>query len=110
MRVALYLIAFLWLFWVLYVFTMGMYRAKLQGRLTKPALVLGYPFVVLAVVADMLCNVTLAALLFREWPRELLVTKRLQRYLAGPDGWRKDRARWICQSLLDPLDARDRHC
>jgi hypothetical protein len=103
-------LAYLWALWVLYVFTMGIYRARLAGRLSPSAKVLGMPFVLLAVLMDALCNLTLAALVFAERPREWLVTQRLKRYLSGADGWRKTLAVWLCTNLLDAFDGDGHHC
>jgi hypothetical protein len=123
----------LWLFWVLYVFTMAIYRAKLAGRLSRPALVLAFPFVLLAVLVDLVTQFTLASVVFREWPTiqltvvyriwggrtwqiptltgDLMVTARLDRYREGPDGWRKELATAICTKLLDPFNATaNPHC
>lgn len=113
-----------WLLWVLYVVMMGMYRAYLAKRLGPVLLVLGGPFVLLGLVLDFLAQMTVANIVFREFPpvREIrffqfrqrmvepLVTHRLQRHMAGPDGWRKERARWICTHMLDPIDPTGAHC
>jgi hypothetical protein len=115
---AAYTLAGLWLFWVLYVFTMAIYRAKLAGRLSQVALVLAFPFVLLATLVDLVTQFTLASVVFRQWPQrnpggklQTMVTKRLQGYLKGPDGWRKDWATAICTKLLDPFNATaDPHC
>jgi hypothetical protein len=103
-------IAALWLFYVFYVFTMGVYRVQLAGKLTGLSKVLLMPFVVVAVLMDVLCQVTVATVAFAELPKELLVTARLQRYIAGDDGWRKTIAVYICNNLLDPFDPNGKHC
>jgi hypothetical protein len=80
--------------------------------------VLAFPFVLLAVLVDLVTQFTLASLMFREWPQrdpdgklQTLVTKRLQSYLKGPNGWRKDWATAICTKLMDPFNATaDPHC
>jgi hypothetical protein len=108
----------LWLFWLLYVFTMAIYRAKLAGRLSNVALLLAFPFVILAAAVDLTMQFTLASVIFREWPKrdasgklEILVTARLQSYLKNPSGWRKTWAVAICTKLLDPFNATDEpHC
>lgn len=130
---AIYLVGFLWGFWVLYVFTMAVYRARLSGRLGKINTVLALPFVLLAVVVDFVTNLTIAWVVFWDRPRidwsnvepwlfsstarwitqvirELFVTTRLKRYMDGPDSWRRKLAVWICDSLLDPFDPTGDHC
>ena len=105
------LIAWMWCFYVLYVLVMGVYRAHLTQRLSLVAYVLLVPFVVLGFVVDVLTNIIIASVLFADPPRELLLTTRLQRYVAGSGtGWRKAVATWVCDTLLDPLDPRDEHC
>jgi hypothetical protein len=103
-------IAALWLFYVFYVLTMGVYRVQLAGRLTGLSKVLLMPFVVVAVLMDVACQMTVATVVFLEFPTELLVTARLQRYMAGEDGWRKRVAVYICNNLLDPFDPNGKHC
>lgn len=100
----------LWALWVLYVLVMGLYRAKLAGRLSKPAYVLGWPFFMLGLLLDIIVNLTIASVLFLEPPRETLVTSRLQRHLRGKQGWRHGLAFWICSHLLDPFDPTGAHC
>jgi hypothetical protein len=109
---ALSLILFLWLFWYAYIIVMGLYRAKLDGRLSLPAKILGFPAIFIGYAMDVLAQYTLATLIFREWPRrgEHLVTDRLQRYMAYPQGSRYIKARWICENLLDPFDPTGKHC
>ena len=103
-------IAALWIFYVFYVLTMGVYRVQLAGRLTGLSKVLLMPFVVVAVLMDVACQMTVATVVFLELPKELLVTARLQRYLRGEDGWRKTVAVYICNNLLDPFDPNGKHC
>lgn len=42
----------------------------------------------------------LAALRLPLWA---LLTRRCGRYIAGPAGWRRSLALWICRNLLDPF-------
>jgi hypothetical protein len=107
---ALYALAYLWLFYALYVFTMSVYRAKLSGRLCGLSLVSLYPIVAIAAVMDVLCNYTFACVIFLEPPQELLVTTRLQRHHANNDGWRTTLAAYVCENLLDPFDPTGDHC
>lgn len=105
-------LAYLYGFWLLYVLIMGFYRAWLAKKLTKVALVLASPALVVGYLVDLLANWTLAALLFWQWPQRPLelVTDRLSRYISTPSGWRTAPALWVCQSLLDYFDPNDRHC
>ncbi|MFM9880900.1 MAG: hypothetical protein ACKVOO_10880 [Burkholderiaceae bacterium] len=108
--------AYLWLLWIGYVVSMGFYRAKKQGRLTRLALVLSSPAWFTALVFDFVGQLTLFALIFWErprilsGPREWLITKRLQRYISDGAGWRYRLAHWLCTHLLDPFDPTGSHC
>lgn len=110
MSYLLYTLAYLWLFWGLYVLVMGLYRAKLDGRLSKPLIFMGAPFILAAYLMDVLANLTIAWLIFWEIPRELTVTNRLKRHLKQSIDWRFNVALALCTSLLDPLDPTGRHC
>ena len=110
MNAILYIIAFLWSFWALYVLVMGIYRAHLAKRLTPTTKVLAAPFVVVGYLCDVACNLTIASLVFAEMPREALVTKRLKRHVATGEGWRYRVADWICNHLLDVFDPTGNHC
>lgn len=113
---ALYLIsivpAFLLAFFYLYVLVMGFYRASLAGRLTGFVKWLAYPAVLIAIAVDLFANWTVASVMFWERPTGPLelVTYRLSRYIDGPEGWRKDRATWVCHTLLDLFDPSGKHC
>ena len=101
---------YFWLFWSVYVLVMGIYRAHLSGRMSRVTLALALPWVALGYAMDVLANMTLAVAGFMDRPQELLVTARLKRYMAGPDGWRKTVATWMCAHLLDIFDPSGRHC
>ena len=108
--IVIYAALYLWLFWGLYVLVMGLYRAKLDGKLSKPLMVLGAPYLVAGYLMDVAANFVLASILFLEPPRELTLTSRLKRHLKTDIGWRYLVAIAICESLLDPLDPTGRHC
>ena len=101
---------FIWGFWGLYVLVMGLYRAKLQGRLTTEAYIMGWPYYALGYVVDIVANLTIFTLIMLELPRETLVTSRLKRHMKTGAGWRYEVAKYICDNLLDPLDPHGDHC
>lgn len=105
-------VAYCYVFWLLYVLVMGLYRASLDGKLTGLTLWLAYPIVLFAIAVDLIANWTIACVVFAELPNSFLelVTGRLSRYIDGPDGWRKDRATWVCHTLLDLFDPTGKHC
>lgn len=109
---AIAVILYLWLFWYAYILVMGLYRAKLQGRLFGVVQVLALPAIVIGYAMDILTQYTLATVFFFDLPAkgEHLVTARLQRYIARDNGWRAVKAQWICNHLLDVFDPTGNHC
>lgn len=103
---------FLYVFFALYVMVMALYRAHLSGTMRKAGYVLGWPWLVIAAIVDVVANLTIFCIIFLEPPRELLVTTRLRRHLlAGEDaGFRYRFARAICKHVLDYFDPRGAHC
>lgn len=105
-------LALLWALWYLYLIVMGLYRAKIMGTLTRSALVLGAPALIVGWLLDWLVNWLVASFIFRELPRTPLelVTQRLSRYIKGPPCLNKHYAQIICLHLLDPFDHTGAHC
>lgn len=105
-------LAALWAFWLLYVFTMGLYRAFLLRRLRGLSLALCAPVVAVAFAVDLVMQFTVFAVVFAEVPREWLVTHRLRRYMRELPAahWRRRWADYLCKHLLDPFDPTGAHC
>lgn len=103
-------LAYLWAFWAIYVLVMGIYRAHISKRLGPVTFCLSLPFFAIGLIMDVFANMTIAALVFCEFPRELLVTARLQRYVGQGSGWRFTIANWVCNNLLDVFDPSGNHC
>lgn len=100
-----------YLLWDRFVLIMGLYRAQLNKRLYGLNKILAAPNLVVGILLDIACNIVWATLVFRELPREWLVTTRLQRYIhEGRHSWRRRRAQWWCEHVLDPLDPTGKHC
>lgn len=100
-----------YMLWERFIIVMALYRAHLRKQLYGLNKWLGVPSVVIGILLDILVNLTVACLVFRELPREWLVTDRLQRYLKDEqhkNGWRGRRADWWCTKVLHPID--DDHC
>lgn len=70
--------------------------------------ILAAPAVLLAVLLDVLFNVTLGTLLFIDLPRQWTFSQRVGRYKKRID-WRAPLAQWICANLLDPFEV-EGHC
>lgn len=109
LRLAGLTLAALWAFWLLYVFTMGLYRAFLSRRLRGLPLVMAAPVVVAAFVVDFIMQMTVFTAVFLDPPRHWLVTYRL-RYYMPPNNWRRRWADKLCHHLLDPYDPTGSHC
>lgn len=101
-------IPLLYLCWVLYLAIMALSAARRKGNLPKPALYLAYPLLGFGYLVDFLSNMVITVL-FLDFPREVLVTSRLQRYANGPDGWRRRLGLWFARNLLDPFDPKGYH-
>jgi len=101
-------LAIIYACWVCYVFVMALSRAKNRGTLSKTALVLGSPLLVLGLILDVLVNV-LSSVIFLDYPREWLTTTRLQRYSDYNTDFRRTIALWIAHDLLDTFDPSGRH-
>lgn len=99
----------LYAFWVLYLAIMALYRAHLNKSLTKLGYALGAPLLLVGLLLDVVMNITVFSVAFVEIPRELLVTKRLQRHLKQT-GWRFKLAKFICEELLNFADPTGNHC
>jgi len=110
MMIALYLLAFLNIFYVLYVAVMGIYRAFLAGKLCWYHWALLWWVVLIGLAFDVLANCTVAWFVFEERPREWLVTTRLTRYRKTGTTSQQSIAAFICDNLLDLFDPNGDHC
>jgi len=106
--IAVYILLDLWLFFIMYVASMGMIRAHKEGSLNAALWVLCLPFVALSWVVDVTHNFTLFTVLFCELPKELTVTDRLKRHYKQATK-RGMMARWIANTLLNPFDYSGNH-
>jgi hypothetical protein len=129
MTIAIYTLLVCWVFWHGYIHAMGLYRARLKGRLVGLPLVLSIPVVLVTFILDVILQFTVASLVFWEkptgvgfetrkvkgvtvpWPvGDWFVTDRLRRYIAQGEGWRFKVADVICYRLTDPFDPTGAHC
>ena len=72
--------------WVLFIAVMGLKRVRDAGQLSKTALVLGYPVLLVGRVLDAFGNLLLTFVL-AELPLEWTVTARLKRHIRESQGW-----------------------
>jgi hypothetical protein len=89
---------------------MCLYRAKLNKTITKTALILGYPILLVGGLIDIALNITLFSLVFFEKPQDWMLTQRMARYRKTDLGWRGKLAIWMCNNLLNFADPSGQHC
>lgn len=97
--------------WVLFVAILSI-RDRLP-RLPLPAKLIGYVvYYGFGLPANLLLNGVIGSIVFLDPPREVGFTRRLRRYLDDSHArpWRRKRARWLCDNLLNPFDTLSRHC
>ncbi len=112
MNAALAGLASIYALWVFYLAVMHLKRARDNGTLSRPALYLGYPVLLVGYALDVFVQIVVASVLFMDIPREWTLTGRLKRYLylEPPGTWREAAAAWMCAHLLDQFDPDGRHC
>jgi len=93
---------------IFYLAVMNLSRAKKAGLLSKTALVMGTPVLIVGLVLDFLMNVTVMSLVLLEFPKETTVTRRLKRHHKESTGWRLAVVLWF-EPLLDPYDPSGDH-
>lgn len=95
--------------WIFYLAVMSLFRANEAGTLTKVTKIFGYPILIVGTIIDFLVNL-LCTFFFFDFPKERMLTKRLDRYLTKGTGWRYNLALWICNNLLNMFDPSGTHC
>jgi len=93
----------IYLLWIFYVAVMGIKRVRDEGKLTKFALALGLPVLVIGLLLDFIVNVFVMTLLLLEPPKEMTVTARLKRHHKDSSGWRLAVVHFF-EPILDPFD------
>lgn len=101
-------IAAFYALWVFYLSVMNLSRAKKAGLLSRTALVLGTPVLIVGYLLDCTVNVFVMTLVLLELPQELTVTARLKRHHAESTGWRLAVVLWF-EPILDPFDPSGDH-
>ena len=102
------LLADLYLFFIMYVASMGMIRAHAEKKLNGVLWVLCLPFVAVSIVLDFINNMTVFSIIYFEVPRELVVTDRMKRHAKGA-GWRKSLSCWFGNTILNAFDHTGSH-
>src|SRR5579872_1506832 len=105
----LYAIGGIYTLWFFYVAVMDMRSARDAGTLTLAAKIMGYPIMFAGLAVDFIVNLTIAPVIFLDWPRELTVSGHIQRLVDGPAGWRKSLATWFAINLLNSMSIGSPH-
>lgn len=108
MKIILIFLALTYALWIFFLAVMSLKRARDAGMLHMPAVVLGYPVLIVGWLIDFVVNATVMTALFLELPREMTVTARLKRHNRTGSSWRKTLAAWF-EPLLDPYDPSGDH-
>jgi uncharacterized membrane protein len=104
----LLLVTSFYILWVFFLAVMSLKRAKDAGTLSRHALVLGTPVLIVGLLVDLLCNVLLSVI-FLEFPQEWTVTARLKRHKYSGRGWQQAFASALGDHLLDDFDPSGLH-
>lgn len=86
--------------------TVFMLKRAIDAGVWMPVWVkgIGYFWLAVGVPADAAYNLVIGTLEFREWPRELMFSSRVQRLVDEGEGWRRERAiKWArFLNVVDP--------
>ena len=109
---SLYSFLSLYILWIFFLAVMNLSRCKENNTITKPALYLGYPILLVGYCLDVVINVTILTVLFLDLPSSWTITGRLKDYIyKSPSGkWREKLAVWFCSNLLNSFDPDGKHC
>lgn len=101
------LIGFTWFFYLA-----AMHLKHNKDNINHVSKFFGMPWIIFAVIGDVLFNWIIGTLIFLEVPREFLFTTRITRHLQGQrwNKWRGKIAVYFCKNLLDPFDPSGSHC
>jgi hypothetical protein len=108
----LYSFLSVYVLWIFYLAVMNLSRAKENGTITKAALYLGYPVLLIGYLLDILVNFFILTIVFLEIPTGWTVTGRLKDHIYNgtPGSWREKLASWFCANLLNAFDPDGKHC
>lgn len=125
--------------WMRYLAATHLMKLQKAGLLAVEAEPYAKAIAVTGLIVDCIYNLTWATVYFWDWPRELLVTQRLERYkygrayrlertsgwdwediatwklnaieisIAPETGWRLDETRWLENNMLDAADPTGHH-
>lgn len=97
--ILIYSFLYLYVTWFLFVGIMNMKRARDEGKISKTATILAYPWLILGYAMDILGNIVFCTVIFLELPHEYTITSRLKKH-KNDTNWRGSVARWVNGALL----------
>jgi len=106
--ILLYSLVVIWFTWTLFVAVMHLKRVRDKWGLTMAQKIFGYPALFIGYSLDVALNLTVFSIVFVDFPVELTVSARLERYIGDKD-WREDLAVWIREDLLADFDPDGSH-
>lgn len=89
--------------WLFYLAVMNLSGVKKSGGLNSPAKAIGYLIFVIGYLLDVIINVATVSFIFLDPPRQWTVSQRLQQYVDGRPGWRRNLALWFANNLMNPF-------
>lgn len=95
--------------WILFLAVMNLKQAKDADQLHGFAYGLGKTVLVEGLIVDAIIQLTVANLIWLEFPRELTVSGRVARLCEHGTGFRKARAIWFRDTLLRIFDRSGGH-
>lgn len=87
---------------------MNVQGAKKKCQLSKPALILATPILIIGGIIDFLVNLGPFSVIMLEFPTQLTVTARLKSHV-NEEGWRGNVARSLGKHVLNPFDPTGDH-
>lgn len=109
MNYVAYSVLALWCLWILFLAVMNLGQAKAEGKLHGFALSAGCTVLTVGLLVDLLVQITVASVLWLEFPREWTVSERVARLCKHGSGWRQRLALWFRRVLLAPFDRSGGH-
>lgn len=100
------MLAWMYAGWILFIFWSDTYahRKQLPGALQVAV----WPALIVGAIMDISFNITVASIIFLQFPPAWTLTGRLHSNKLGPDGYRKKVSCWVCRYMLDIF--RRGHC
>lgn len=108
MEILIYIVLTLLILSFTYVYYVAVMSFKRKWeQLSLRARIAAAPQVIIGILLDVILNILMSPI-FLEFPRELLLTSKLQRFRKTGSGYRLRLADSLCENWLNPFD--ENHC